>query len=115
MTFSKLSFKAVLTLSMLYSSYHLEKAGNVSKNHSTENTVLLQARFMMERGVFCTWEFFSGFPKVWVLWATNNPCDLLSTYCVLGTLHILALRALRALCIFHCNSTHSPNLYLLYE
>lgn len=75
MTFSELSFKEMLTLSMLYSSYHLEKAGNVSKNHSTENTVLLQARFMMERGALRTWEFFSGFPKVWVSWATNNPCD----------------------------------------
>ena len=73
-----------------------------------ESTVLLQTHFMVGIRVFCTWRFYSVF---WVLWATSNSCDLLSTYYILDTLHILALLALKVLCIFHCNTTHS----LLYD
>lgn len=62
--------------------------------------------------VCCTGEFFSGFPKVWILWATNNHCDLLSTKYIQGTLRILAVCALRAPCIFHSSTYHSSNLCL---
>lgn len=108
MSFSKLSFEEMLILLMFYSLHLQKKAGSVSKNHFTENTVLLQAHFMVGIRVFCTWGFYIVF---WVLWATDNSRDLLSTYCILDTLHTLAFPALRALCIFHCNTTHS----LLYN
>lgn len=113
MSASKRSLGGMLTLLMPCSSCNQEKAGKHEKNNNlTENTVLLEAHFMMGRRVFCSWEFFSGFPKVWVLWATHNHCDLLNTYYIQGTLHILTLLALRALCIFHGGTFHSSNLHL---